>query len=76
MTQPEPTGIGGGVPRARADAARHAVVLEQVTIGYNVVEGLVAVTFGIIAGSIALTGFGFDSWIEVTAARPTQEDSG
>ena len=45
-----------------------AIVLERVTIGYNVAEGVVAVTFGIIAGSIALTGFGFDSWIEVTAA--------
>ena len=48
--------------------AQRAIVLEQVTIGYNVVEGLVAVSFGIIAGSVALTGFGFDSWIEVTAA--------
>ena len=48
--------------------AQRAIVLEQVTIGYNVVEGIIAVTFGIIAGSIALTGFGFDSWIEVTAA--------
>jgi divalent metal cation (Fe/Co/Zn/Cd) transporter len=66
MTQPEPT--GRGVARARADATPRAVVLEQVTIGYNVIEGLIAVTFGIIAGSIALTGFGFDSWIEVTAA--------
>ena len=47
---------------------QRAIVLEQVTIGYNVVEGIVAVTFGIVAGSIALTGFGFDSWIEVTAA--------
>lgn len=48
--------------------SQRAIVLEQVTIGYNVVEGLVAVTFGLIAGSVALTGFGFDSWIEVTAA--------
>ena len=48
--------------------AERAIVLERVTIGYNVVEGLIAVTVGIIAGSIALTGFGFDSWIEVTAA--------
>lgn len=68
MTQPERTEVGGGVPDARADAAPRAIVLEHVTIGYNVVEGLVAVTFGIIAGSIALTGFGFDSWIEVIAA--------
>lgn len=48
--------------------AERAIVLERFTIGYNVVEGLIAVTFGVIAGSIALTGFGFDSWIEVTAA--------
>lgn len=48
--------------------AARAIVLERVTIGYNVVEGVIAVTFGILAGSIALTGFGFDSWIEVTAA--------
>ena len=48
--------------------AERAIVLERVTIGYNVVEGVIAVTFGIVAGSIALTGFGFDSWIEVTAA--------
>ena len=60
--------MSGPVATARADAARRAIVLEQATIGYNVVEGVVAVTFGLIAGSIALTGFGFDSWIEVTAA--------
>lgn len=51
-----------------SDVARRAILLEQATIGYNVVEGIIAVTFGLIAGSIALTGFGFDSWIEVTAA--------
>jgi divalent metal cation (Fe/Co/Zn/Cd) transporter len=48
--------------------ARRAVRLEQLTIGYNLVEGVIAVTFGLLAGSIALTGFGFDSWIEVAAA--------
>ena len=68
MTQPKPVTRGWGAPEARVDVARRAVVLEQATIGYNVVEGIVAVTFGIVAGSIALTGFGFDSWIEVTAA--------
>jgi divalent metal cation (Fe/Co/Zn/Cd) transporter len=44
------------------------VRLEQLTVGYNIVEGVIAVTFGLLAGSIALTGFGFDSWIEVAAA--------
>lgn len=37
-------------------------------VGWDVVEGVVAVTAGIIAGSIALIGFGIDSAIEVFAA--------
>ncbi|MGI8838009.1 MAG: cation transporter [Pyrinomonadaceae bacterium] len=41
--------------------------LEYFTIGYNSLEGLIAVTAGVIAGSIALVGFGFDSLIEVTS---------
>ncbi len=48
--------------------ARRAVLLEQITIGYNVLEGVIAVAFGLLAGSVALVGFGFDSWIEVAAA--------
>ena len=56
-------------PRSRGAAAgQRAVRLEQATIAYNVVEGIVAVTAGLRAGSIALAGFGFDSWIEVAAA--------
>ncbi len=49
-------------------AARRAVRLEQATIAYNVVEGVVAVAAGLAAGSVALVGFGFDSGIEVAAA--------
>ena len=41
--------------------------LEYFTIGYNSLEGLIAVAAGLIAGSIALVGFGFDSLIEVTS---------
>lgn len=37
-------------------------------VGWDVVEGIVAVTAGLIAGSIALVGFGIDSTIEVFAA--------
>jgi divalent metal cation (Fe/Co/Zn/Cd) transporter len=44
------------------------VFLEKATIGYNVLEGIIAVSSGLVAGSIALVGFGFDSWIEVAAA--------
>jgi divalent metal cation (Fe/Co/Zn/Cd) transporter len=48
--------------------ARIAVWFLVVTIGYNILEGIVAVAAGLMAGSVALTGFGFDSAIEVIAA--------
>jgi divalent metal cation (Fe/Co/Zn/Cd) transporter len=41
--------------------------LEYFTIGWNALEGLVAVVAGAIAGSISLVGFGIDSFIEVTS---------
>jgi divalent metal cation (Fe/Co/Zn/Cd) transporter len=56
------------LPEVTGVAARRAVRYEQATIGYNIVEGIVAITAGLFAGSIALVGFGFDSWIEVAAA--------
>lgn len=37
-------------------------------VGWDIVEGTVAVTAGLLAGSIALVGFGIDSAIEVFAA--------
>lgn len=40
-------------------------LLEYITVGYNSLEGVIAVAFGLLAGSIALVGFGFDSIIEV-----------
>jgi divalent metal cation (Fe/Co/Zn/Cd) transporter len=52
-----------------ADALRRrALWLEYLTIGWNVIEAVVAVAAGLAAGSIALVGFGFDSSIEVFAA--------
>jgi len=41
--------------------------LEYFTIGWNTLEGLVAVIAGVMAGSISLVGFGIDSFIEVTS---------
>jgi divalent metal cation (Fe/Co/Zn/Cd) transporter len=38
------------------------------TLVYNSVEGLVAIGVGLLAGSIALVGFGFDSAIELAAS--------
>jgi divalent metal cation (Fe/Co/Zn/Cd) transporter len=44
--------------------ARRARLLSWASLGYMVVEGIVAVVAGIVAGSIALIGFGIDSAIE------------
>ena len=38
--------------------------LEYVTVGWNIAEGLIAVGAGVVAGSIALIGFGVDSFVE------------
>ena len=54
--------------RSLSPPARRAVAYEGITIGYNVLEGVVAVAAGLVAGSVALTGFGADSGIEVAAA--------
>jgi divalent metal cation (Fe/Co/Zn/Cd) transporter len=48
----------------RAEALRHGLALEYLTVGWNVVEGLVAVTAALMAGSVALLGFGVDSFVE------------
>jgi divalent metal cation (Fe/Co/Zn/Cd) transporter len=53
--------------RNRADLVRRGRYLEYFTIVYNSLEGLIAVAAGLLAGSIALVGFGFDSLIEVTS---------
>jgi divalent metal cation (Fe/Co/Zn/Cd) transporter len=44
--------------------ARRAKWLSWASLGYMAMEGLVAVVAGIVAGSIALIGFGIDSAIE------------
>lgn len=49
----------------RSHFVRRGKLLEYATIGYNSLEGIVAVAAGLIAGSVALVGFGFDSVIEV-----------
>lgn len=47
---------------------RRGKLLEYLTIAYNSLEGVIAVGAGLVAGSIALVGFGFDSAIEVFAS--------
>lgn len=43
---------------------RRGLQLEYLTVGWNILEGIVAVGAGVAAGSIALIGFGVDSFVE------------
>ncbi|MCO4239205.1 cation diffusion facilitator family transporter [Pseudarthrobacter raffinosi] len=47
---------------------RKGLRLAQFTVGYNVVEGIIAVTAGVLAGLVSVVGFGIDSGIESIAA--------
>jgi divalent metal cation (Fe/Co/Zn/Cd) transporter len=47
---------------------RRALRLEYFTIGWNVIEAVLAIGAGLVAGSVALVGFGVDSGIEVISA--------
>jgi divalent metal cation (Fe/Co/Zn/Cd) transporter len=58
-----------GLPADRRDALNRRIrVLVAATITYNVVEAVIAISAGTIAGSTALIGFGLDSIIEVASA--------
>lgn len=50
-----------------AVSIRRGRLLSYLTIGWNSLEGIIAVGAGIVAGSVALVGFGFDSVIEVSS---------
>jgi divalent metal cation (Fe/Co/Zn/Cd) transporter len=56
-------------PAQQADQLRRrGLALAGLTIAWNVIEAVVAITAGIAAGSIALVGFGFDSTVEVMSS--------
>ena len=52
-------------PGARARLYARATHLAAFTIGYNILEGLVSVYFGLADETVALFGFGLDSFVEV-----------
>jgi divalent metal cation (Fe/Co/Zn/Cd) transporter len=47
---------------------RRSTQLNVATLAYNSLEGVIALVAGALANSIALTGFGLDSLIEVSAS--------
>jgi len=52
----------------RSTLQRRIRLIVAITIGYNLVEAIVALSAGVGASSIALIGFGLDSTVEVLSA--------
>ena len=62
------SGAAGPTAARRALLARRIRLFVTMTITYNVIEAIVALSAGVEASSSALIGFGLDSVIEVTSA--------
>jgi divalent metal cation (Fe/Co/Zn/Cd) transporter len=56
----------------RPALVRRGLRLNYLTIGYNAVEAVVSLAAGLVAGSVALVGFGIDSVLELTASAAAQ----
>jgi divalent metal cation (Fe/Co/Zn/Cd) transporter len=54
-------------PEQRRKLGRRAQLLAGASVTYNLVEAVIAVTAGLLAGSVALVGFGLDSVVEVSS---------
>lgn len=54
-------------PESRKSLLEKGWRLQIFTVAWNVLEGIIAVAAGIVAGSVALTGFGVDSFIETVS---------
>lgn len=59
-------------PLQREALVRRGLWLNYFSLLYNVLEAVVAIGAGVVAGSVALVGFGADSMIEVTASVAAQ----
>jgi divalent metal cation (Fe/Co/Zn/Cd) transporter len=62
-----PPGTWIADPEERRRLGRRAQLLAAASVTYNVVEAIVAITAGVVAGSVALVGFGLDSIVEVSS---------
>lgn len=51
----------------RSRLGRRAKLLAGFSVTYNVIEAVIAISAGIVAGSVALIGFGLDSVVEVSS---------
>jgi divalent metal cation (Fe/Co/Zn/Cd) transporter len=60
------------VGRKRQALVRRGIWLSYATIGYNSLEAIGSLIAGVLAGSVALVGFGIDSVVEVLASGAAQ----
>jgi hypothetical protein len=58
---------GGTLDRRPARLGRPAQLLAGASVIYNVLEAVIAIAAGVVAGSVALVGFGLDSVVEVSS---------
>ena len=49
---------------SRPALLRRALRLEYLTVGWNIIEGVIAIAAAMASGSVALLGFGIDSFVE------------
>ncbi|OLT18138.1 hypothetical protein BJF80_01530 [Serinicoccus sp. CUA-874] len=56
-----------GAAGRRRTLQRRARLLALASVVYNVLEAVVAIAAGLVAGSVALVGFGLDSVVEVSS---------
>lgn len=53
-----------GATATREVLVRRGLLLEYLTVGWNVIEGVIAIAAGVASGSVALVAFGIDSFVE------------
>jgi divalent metal cation (Fe/Co/Zn/Cd) transporter len=54
-------------PEQRARLGRRAQLLTGASVTYNIIEAVIAISAGVVAGSVALVGIGLDSVVEVSS---------
>ena len=67
MTRPAPAPAPRLTDAQLSHLGRRAQMMAGASVAYNIMEAIIAVTAGLVAGSVALLGFGLDSVVEVSS---------
>lgn len=67
MTAAQDVGTVATTEASRRQLGRRAQILAGTSVGYNVIEAIIAISAGVVAGSGALISFGLDSVVEVSS---------